>query len=278
MSGLNEEPLLIGAVAYHPRVVTIWERFRDYFAARELPVDFVLYSSYERLVEAMLHGAVEIGWNTNTAYVALSECARCETEILGMRDLDAGFASVLLARRGELEGEAASELAGRRLALGSRDCAHAAILPLHYLAREGLDPAAVELVRFDRDLGKHGDTGGSEREVLRAVAAGEADAGALGEPTLAALRSEGVAELEGLEVVWRSPTYYHCNFTALAGPGRERRERWAQALLEMSFEDAEMRPAMELEGVRRWLPSDEEGYRSLREAMREQGLLANPEG
>jgi phosphonate transport system substrate-binding protein len=276
VSGFNEAPLTIGAVAYHPRVVTVWERFREYFAARDLPVDFVLYSNYERLVEAVLHGEVEIGWNTNTAYVALSECARCETEILGMRDLDAGFASVLLARKGELEGEAAAELGGRRLALGSRDCGHAAILPLHYLGRDGLDLEAVELVRFDRDLGKHGDTGGSERQVVRALAAGEADAGAIGEPTLAALRSEGMAELEGLEAVWRSPTYYHCNFTALAGPGRERRERWTRALLEMSFEDPEMRPAMELEGVRRWLPGDEGGYRSLREAMREQGLVATP--
>jgi ABC-type phosphate/phosphonate transport system substrate-binding protein len=136
-----------------------------------------------------------------------------------------------------------------------------------------MDPAAVELVRFDTDLGKHGDTGTSELEVLRAVASGGADAGAIGEPTLAAFRAQGLPELAEVEVVWRSPTYHHCNFTALAGPGRERRQAWAAALLAMSFEDPEMRPAMELEGVRRWLPGGREGYESLREAMREQGLV-----
>ena len=35
-----------------------------------MPTDYVLYSNYERLVEALLAGEVDIGWNTNTAYVA----------------------------------------------------------------------------------------------------------------------------------------------------------------------------------------------------------------
>lgn len=270
-----EQPILIGAVAYHPRVVTIWERFKDYFAARGAPIDYVLYSNYERLVDAVVTGAVGIGWNTNTAYVALDDRVGGETEILGMRDVDARFATVLLARRG-FDGEAplAESLGGGPVALGSRDSGHAAILPVHYLRAEGVDAGgACGLLRFDTDLGKHGDTGGSELEVVRAVAAGEAPAGAIGEPTLAAFRAQGVPELDGLEVVWRSPVFHHCNFTALAGPGRERRERWAAALMAMSFDDPEMRPAMELEGVRRWLPSDRTGYRSLVAAMREQGLL-----
>jgi len=273
-----EQPLLIGAVAYHPRVVTIWERFTAYFQERGTPVDYVLYSNYERLVDAVLAGEVEVGWNTNTAYVALDERAGGKTEILGMRDLDASFASVLLARRSELDGEAqlGESLGQGPVAVGSRDSGHAAILPIHYLREEGVDVGgACELLRFDKDLGKHGDTGGSELDVVRAVASGMARVGAIGEPTLAAFRGEGVSELEGLEIVWRSPTYYHCNFTALAGRGGERREHWAAELLAMSFEDPEMRPAMELEGVRRWLPSDRKGYELLATAMREQGLLGD---
>ncbi len=65
----NPESLLIGAVAYHPRVVTVWETFRGYFEDRGLEVDYVLYSNYERLVEALLSGAVDLAWNTNTAFV-----------------------------------------------------------------------------------------------------------------------------------------------------------------------------------------------------------------
>ena len=72
MSGAE---LRLGAVAYHPRIVTIWERFRTYFADAGVPTDYVLFSNYERLVDAVLDGTVEIGWNTNTAYVALDHRA-----------------------------------------------------------------------------------------------------------------------------------------------------------------------------------------------------------
>ena len=61
---------LVGAVAYHPRIVTIWERFRDYFADAGVPTDYILFSNYERLVDALLDGRSTSRWNTNTAYVA----------------------------------------------------------------------------------------------------------------------------------------------------------------------------------------------------------------
>jgi hypothetical protein len=66
--------LILGAVAYDPKVVTIWEGFKRYFQQQGLSFDYVLYSSYEREVEALLdgryilpgtrlwHGFVPEGW------------------------------------------------------------------------------------------------------------------------------------------------------------------------------------------------------------------------
>ena len=270
MSGAE---LRLGAVAYHPRIVTIWERFRTYFADAGVPTDYILFSNYERLVDAVLDGTVEIGWNTNTAYVALDHRAGGQTRILGMRDVDRDWATVLVMRKGQWAGSV-TELTGRALALGSRDSGHAAILPPHYLAREGLDVESCRLVRFDTDLGKHGDTGDSELHVVRAVAEGEADAGALSAAYFSAFRAESVPAVADLEVVWRSPDYYHCNFTVLDSLDLELSERWSRALLAMDYNDASLRPAMDLEGVRRWHPGDREGYASLQKAMREQALLS----
>jgi phosphonate transport system substrate-binding protein len=270
MSGVE---LRLGAVAYHPRIVTIWERFRTYFADAGVSTDYILYSNYERLVDAVLDGTVEIGWNTNTAYVVLDHRAGGQTRILAMRDVDRDWATVLVTRKGKQPGSV-TELSGRVLALGSRDSGHAAILPLHYLAKEGLDVASCRLLRFDTDLGKHGDTGDSELDVVRAVAAGEADAGALSAAYFSAFRAESVPAVADLEVVWRSPAYYHCNFTVLDSLGREIADRWSRALLAMDYDDPSLRPAMELEGVRRWYPGDREGYASLQTAMREQALLS----
>lgn len=266
-------PLIVGAVAYHERVVSIWETFRDYFCSRGAPADYVLYSNYERLVDALLEGVIDIAWNTNTAYVRARQRAGQELKILGMRDVDRSFASLVVTRRGEAF-EDPAELTGRRLALGSRDSGHAAILPLHYLQRQGLPIGSCELIRFDTDLGKHGDTGSSELAVVRAVAAGEADAGALGAPTWERLRAEGAAGTDGLVVSWRSPTYYHCNFTALPSLEDAPARAWSEALLAMDYNDPAVRTAMDLEGVKRWLPGDASGYLSLIEAMQAQGYLS----
>jgi phosphonate transport system substrate-binding protein len=264
----------VGAVSYHPRVVTIWERFRDYFADAGVPTDYVLFSNYERLVDAVLEGQVDIGWNTNTAYVSLDHRAGGRTRILGMRDVDANWATVIVTRRDETF-EDPRELAGRTLALGSRDSGHAAMLPLHYLREQGLDAEReTTLLRFDTDLGKHGDTGDSELQVVRAVANGDADAGALSDAYFSAFRAERLAEVADLVVAWRSPTYYHCNFTVLDTFDEDLERRWTDALFAMDYDDPTLRPAMELESVRRWLPSDREGYASLVAAMTEQARLA----
>jgi len=279
---MSDAELRLGAVAYHPRIVTIWERFRTYFADAGVPTDYILFSNYERLVDAVLDGTVDIGWNTNTAYVSLDHRAGARgggeggeggTRILGMRDVDRDWATVLVMRKGRKPGSVA-ELTGRVLALGSRDSGHAAILPPYYLAREGLDVASCRLLRFDTDLGKHGDTGDSELHVVRAVAEGEADAGALSAAYFSAFRAESVPAVADLEIVWRSPEYYHCNFTALGSLDRELSDRWSRALLAMDYDDPSLRPAMDLEGVRRWYPGDRDGYASLQTAMREQALLS----
>ncbi len=274
MRRARDDAILVGAVAYHERVVVIWEAFRNYFLTRSVDVDYVLYSNYERLVDALLGGEVDIAWNTNTAYVRAQHVLGGRAQILGMRDIDAAFSSVIVTRRGEVP-ERPQELAGARLALGSRDSGHAAILPLYFLAREGLNAAEqCALVRFDTDLGKHGDTGDSELRVVRAVAVGDADAGALGAPTWARFRAETLPAASGLEVAWTSPTYFHCNFTALPSFDATRARRWSEALLAMDYDDPAMRHAMDLEGVKRWLPGDESGYRALAEAMAEQGYLS----
>jgi phosphonate transport system substrate-binding protein len=266
-------PVIVGAVAYHERIVPIWERFRTYFSEGGVPTDYILYSSYERLVDGLLAGTVDIAWNTNTAYVAAEQRIGGDAQLLGMRDVDRDFATVIVTPRAGAFTEL-GQLRGRRLALGSRDSGHAAILPLHQVGLAGLDPATdLELVRFDTDLGKHGDTGDSELRVLEAVAAGEADAGAIGDATWAAFRSQGVSATEGIVVAWRSPTYYHCNFTALPAFDAGRATEWSRLLLGMSYDDPTLRPAMDLEGVKRWHPADKDGYRELTEAMREQGYL-----
>ena len=61
--------LRIGAVAYDPKVVTIWEGFKAYFHDRGVETDYVLYSTYDAQVDANLSGEVDVAWNSPLAWV-----------------------------------------------------------------------------------------------------------------------------------------------------------------------------------------------------------------
>src|SRR4029077_10757930 len=98
--GDRPEPALrIGAVAYSPDAVTIFEGIRRHFSLHGLPVDYVLYSNYDALVEGLLAGHVDIAWNTPLAHARYHRKAGGKSRALVMPDVDCGFRSVLVARK-----------------------------------------------------------------------------------------------------------------------------------------------------------------------------------
>jgi phosphonate transport system substrate-binding protein len=270
-----DRPILIGAVAYDQRVVPIWEGMRDYFREEGLPIDYILYSNYDRQVEALLTGQIDVAWNTNLAWVKVWHRTGGSCRALAMRDVDADFKTVFVARA-DSGIEALSDVAGKRLALGSADSGQAAILPVQFLQEAGVDPEKdCRVLRFDLDVGKHGDTGTSELEVLKALRDGEADAGALGDTTWIKQVAEGRVDTRRMRAVWTSPGYCHCNFTVLQSFPEELGSRWTDALLRMTYDNPRWRELMDLEGLKRWLratPEIMEGYRGLFEAVERQGL------
>jgi phosphonate transport system substrate-binding protein len=267
--GTRTAPLVVGAVAYTANVVPIWEGIRDYFRDSRAEMDFVLFSNYERQVDALLQGVIDIAWNTNLAWVRTVGLTDGGCRALAMRDTDLAYQTFLVSRAGMgLHG--LESLKGKRLALGSRDSAQAAILPLHFLRGAELG-AQVELVRFDTDVGKHGDTGRSELDAMRAVLEDRADAAAIGIGTWEAM-ARGEITPGAFEVFWRSPRYCHCNFTALAALDEDRAESWVTHLLEMSWENPAHRRILEMEGLRRWVRPQLDGYEVLFDAVREQGI------
>jgi phosphonate transport system substrate-binding protein len=270
MAGAGDE-LMVGAVAYTANVVPIWEGLRDYFRDSPAPMDYVLFSNYERQVDALLAGHVDIAWNTNVAWVRTLHRSGGTARALAMRDADLTFRTLMVARRGSgLDGLGA--LRGTRVALGSRDSGQARILPLHFLAREGIGTDDVSLVVFDSDVGKHGDTGRSDLDALRAVAEDEADVAAVGINTWQGLRAAGERAVADFEVVWQSEDYNHCNFTALPALREDRAEAWVTHLLAMDWDDPQHRQILELEGLRQWKRPRLDGYASLVEAMAAQGI------
>ena len=92
------ETLSVGAVAYHPRVVGIWDAFAAWFAARGTPVLPVLFDSYEEQLEALFGGDIQVAWNTNLAYVEAQRRTGGGCDMLAMRDNDRDWRSHMVVR------------------------------------------------------------------------------------------------------------------------------------------------------------------------------------
>src|SRR6185369_11462176 len=128
---MTDSTILLGAVAYDPKVVTIWEGIRDYFREEGVPLDFALFSNYERQVEELLAGHIDVAWNTPLAHVRVKRRTEGRSRSIAMRDSDRDFHAKLVVRRdAKIRGPA--DLAGATLAVGSRDSTQARILPLHF--------------------------------------------------------------------------------------------------------------------------------------------------
>ena len=277
---MSQRTVWLGAVAYDPKVVTIWEGMRRFFRDEaRLPIEIVLFQTYEAQLAALLAApgdstpTIDIAWNTNLAFLQAREWSGCACEPLAMRDTDLGWTTVVIAPNGGAV-RAISDLKDRTLALGSRDSGHAAILPVHFLRRQGLEEGRdYQSLRFNTDVGKHGDTGTSEVDVLRAVLDGRADAGAVGSTFWSNVELQRIAPAGALTVVWTSPPYSHCMFTARIGLDAELRKGFVEGLLAMRIENPSHKPILEAEGLKQWIVADVSGYDSLHAACVEQGIF-----
>jgi ABC-type phosphate/phosphonate transport system substrate-binding protein len=278
-----DRTIWVGAVAYDPKVVSIWEGMRRYFHDEaKLSVEVVLFQSYEAQVAALLASPgeslprIDIGWNTNLAYIQADAWSDHRCRPIAMRDSDVGWMTKIVAVTGGPVVKLA-DLKNCTLALGSRDSGHAAILPVYFLRREGLiEEKDYRTLRFNSDVGKHGDTGTSESEVVRAVLDGRADAGAIGSPFWNAVRSERLVPEGALSEIWTSPRFNHCMFTARSDLDPSLAQQFANALFAMSYDNPVHRPVLEAEGLRQWIAPQLGAYAELREASAQQGFLTRP--
>ncbi len=271
------DTLILGAVAYDSKVVTIWEGLRAYFADSGLSLDYVLFSNYERQVRAFFDGLIAVAWNSPLAWLQTQSAAAAlgrKVIPLCMRDSDRDLASLIVVRAGDGL-NAPADLRQRRVAVGAADSPQATLIPLNFLAEHGIAAGRdFEAIRFDLLAGKHGDHIGGEREAIRALTAHKADAACILEANLALFESEGTIAPGAVRVLARTPPFDHCNFTVAAEDAQAPVvKRFCDLLLAMSYEDRWLRPLLEMEGLRHWMPGRASGYAQLRAAVQRFGTI-----
>jgi ABC-type phosphate/phosphonate transport system substrate-binding protein len=270
------ETLMLGAVAYDPKVVTIWEGFRSWFIERDLPFDFVLYSNYERLVEGLLSEEIHAAWNSPLAWIEAERAAArigSKARAVAMRDTDRDLTSVIVVRS-DSKVRSIGDLAGKAVAVGASDSPQATLIPLLLMSEAGLEPGTgVRVERHDVLVGKHGDHVGGEREAARSLMAGRTEAACMIDSNLLAFTREGTFPQGATRVLAQTAPYDHCNVTVLEDAPDDLIRRFVDLLLGMKYEDPIVRPLLDLEGLKRWLPGRVEGYAQLNRAVDAFGSL-----
>lgn len=267
--------LLLGAVAYDPKVVTIWDGFKLWFEKNGLSFDYVLYSNYERQVEAHLAGHVDVTWNSPLAWIQTERLAARlgrQARAFAMRDSDRDLRSVVLVRAdsGIL---APGQLAGRTVAVGAADSPQATLIPLLHLQRAGLRIGEdITVQRHDLLVGKHGDHIGGEREAVRALLDGRADAACIIDANQLTFSAEGTIPAGALRAVAVTDPYDHCVFTAIDGGAAQQAQQaridtFRSLLLQMDYGDPEVRPLLDMEGLKVWKEGRVSGFEQLDAAV-----------
>ncbi|HUO23446.1 MAG TPA: phosphate/phosphite/phosphonate ABC transporter substrate-binding protein [Caulobacteraceae bacterium] len=274
---MTQPQIVMGAVAYAPKVVTIWEGFKAWFAQHDLTFDYVLYSNYEAQVQAQFDGTIHIAWNSPLAWVRADRMARTRgqaVEAVAMRDTDRDLRSVIVVRA-DSPLHSGADLAGKTVGVGAMDSPQATLLPLHHLRHQGLVGGRDFKVRgFDVLGGKHGDHIGGERDAALALLAGEIDACCMIDGNHLAFGLDGTLPADGARIIERTAPYDHCNFTTSPGAPRHAVARFTELLLAMRWDDPQVRPLLDLEGLRQWLPGRTSGYAQLERAVDEEAFYS----
>ncbi len=258
---MRERALIVGAVAAEPAVVEAWDLLRRHFHAVGQPMEYVLHSGYERLVDALLSGQVDVAFNSPVAHLRVRRRTHQARVGLVTRDRDRDVRSVWFTQA-SASTRRLRDLGGGHLGVGGSDHAYSRIAPLDALREEGVDLTGVRLTVFDHEPGRHGASDHDEEAIVASVLDGRVQAGAISEPVWRRHEAEGALAL--LAVTAPIDGWV---FDALPTLPTALREGFIRAISSLDGSAADAARTLQLFGARRMLPVREESYDGLKRAM-----------
>ena len=236
----------------------------------------MLYSNYESQVLGHFDGQCHVAWNSPLAWIEAERLAAKrgrKASAIAMRDSDLDLTSVIVARRNSGIASLA-DLKGKRVAVGAKDSPQATLIPLELIAASGLAPGKdFEVIYFNIGEGKHGDHMGGERDAAKALMASNADACCILDANRILFATEGTLPTGATQIVAMTEPFDHCNFTALDNAPQAQLQRFVELLLAMSYTDPNVRPLLDMEGLKQWKLGRVSGYAALNRAVDRFGFL-----
>ena len=257
--------------AASPAYISVFRGLQTHFRRHGIELDWVLYADYDALVEAFVKREIDLAWNAPLAYVKIKRRLQDPCQVVAMRDVDINFTTHFITHA--TSGiTTVQDLKGKRVALGSRGSMQAGLLPYYFLQQLGLNPAHDLAVCSFYDE-RQGTARSDERDVVERVGRKEYDAGAVSQRTIEALQAEGTLAPDNLRIIWSSPGYSHCCFTAHSDMDQELVQKITQAFVAIDAQDPAGKAVLDGEGCKAFVPGITTGWESLEKAAEQAGIL-----
>ena len=257
--------------AASPTYISVFRGLQAHFRRHGIELDWVLYADYDALVEAFVKREIDLAWNAPLAYVKIKRRLRDLCQVVAMRDVDVNFTTHFIAHASSGI-TTVQDLKGKRVALGSRGSMQAGLLPYYFLQQLGIDPAH-DLAACSFYDERQGSAHSDERDVTERVGRREYDAGAVSQRTVETLRAEGILAPGGLRIIWSSPGYSHCCFTAQSDMDPALVEKITQAFVTIDAQDSAGKAVLEGEACKAFVPGITTGWETLEKAAEQLSVL-----
>jgi len=268
---VEQQPKIrLGGVASKTYLVA-FPAFQEHFQKRGIDLDWVLYSSWDALVDAFVSKEVDLAWNGPLAYVKIKRRLGEHCRVVAMRDNDVDL--IINFITGPNSGiHTVEDLHGKRFAFGSRSSVEAGLLAYHFLKGTGINPRHdLETCSFYED--RKPVSSSDQADVVQRVMSGEYDAGAVCQNTLESMKERGELQAGTIGIFWSSPGYSHCCFTAHNDLDGRISQMITSAFVSMDYSDPLGKTAMDAEQCKAFIPGITHGWEMLEQVAQEEGLL-----
>jgi phosphonate transport system substrate-binding protein len=269
------EPLIAGAIPDQDpeKLQRLYDKLANYLETElGVPVEYKPVTDYAAAVTAFRVGDLDLVWFGGlTGVQARSQVEGAEA--IAQRDIDAEFTSVFIANKNSglqpiQDIQELSKLKGSTFTFGSESSTSGRLMPQYYLEQAGVTPED-----FQGEVG----FSGSHDTTIQLVEAGSYQAGALNSQVWKSRVEAGDVDLNKVDVIWETPTYYDYHWVihpdAKSRYGEDFSQKVQAALLKLDPNNPEHKEILDLFGADKFISTENSNYAQIEEVGRQIGKI-----
>ena len=245
-------------------LLRIYRPFVEYLAKEiGMQVQFTPVVDYAATVEGLAAGKLDLVWYGGFTSVQAVRRTNGTAKRLVLRQEDAEFKSVFIARPGSSI-KSLADLKGKTFAFGSVSSTSGSLMPRYFLLQAGIDP--------ERHMKQVAYSGAHDATALW-VESGKVEAGALNFLVWDKLVQTKKVDLGKVNVFWTTPPYVDYVWTARGDLDQGIQDRIAAAFLKLEYSNPEHRKLLDLHRTKKYIRAHDADWKSVEDAAMSAGLL-----